>query len=195
MFSELSHKLVYSKKEVEAYLKSQQIDLDAVSSEISFCELPGGHLRISKESFENFLNQSRISIPGVWKQELQLLKVLIVDDDPDLLEIMSELLSDEPRISIRSEKNGFNAEIQIKGWKPDLLLLDFLMAGISGFEICKRLRQDPEFVDLPILAITSLTNTENKTSVLQSGVSDFLGKPFYSENLLSKVRKLLAFEK
>jgi CheY-like chemotaxis protein len=191
---DFTHKLTYSKKEVEGYLKSQQIDFSGVSSSLSFRELPGGHLRISKDALSNFFSDHKIPLPEAWHKSLEAFKVLIVDDDPDLLEIMSELLSDESRIVIRSEKNGFNAEIQLKGWKPDLLLLDFLMSGISGFEICKRLRKDPEFLDLPILAITSLTSTENKVSVIQSGVSDFLGKPFYSENLLLKVRKLLALD-
>ena len=68
------------------------------------------------------------------------------------------------------------------------------MPGLNGFEVCKKIREHPETRDIPVLALTSLTTFENRKAVMDSGVSDFLGKPFYSESLLRKVRVLLGLE-
>ncbi|HTL47679.1 MAG TPA: response regulator [Verrucomicrobiae bacterium] len=157
-------------------------------------QVTGGHLRVTHESLSDFMEAGKIEKPGEWNAAPQKLRVLVVEDDPDLLEIISELLKEEPRIEVRAENNGFTAGLQIAGWYPDLVLLDFLMPGISGFELCARLRENEKTSDLPVLAMTSLTSIDKKREIYESGVSDFLGKPFRSQDLLHKVRLLLGLD-
>ncbi|MCM8776590.1 MAG: response regulator [Candidatus Omnitrophica bacterium] len=158
---------------------------------LSFFVVPGGHKRIRHCHLEKFLTENHYPVPQNWNETFEKFRVLVVEDDQDLLEIVAELLHEESRLEVRTEDHGFSAGLQIASWHPDLILLDFLMPGMTGFEVCKRLRKNSEIQDIPVLAVTSLATVENKRAVMESGVSDFLGKPFHSEELLNKVRILL----
>lgn len=161
---------------------------------IIYFQIPGGHCRVAHDSLERFLEDNRMLKPESWNGSVEKFRVLVVEDDRDLLEIIGELLKNEMRLEVRTEDNGFNAGLQIASWHPDLILLDFVMEGMNGFDVCKKLRENPETIDIPVLALTALTSPENRRAVLNCGVSDFLGKPFSSEDLLKKVRSLLGLE-
>jgi len=162
--------------------------------ELPHLKIPGGHFRVRHDALNGFMDQKGMAKPDGWEGLPEKFRVLIVEDDSDLLEIIAEVLKDEPMLDIKTESSGFTAGLQIAGWQPDLLLLDFLMPGVSGFEICSRLREGPQTRDLPVLAVTSLTTDECRKAVCDSGVSDFLGKPFHSDALLEKVRILLGVQ-
>lgn len=195
----MSHqrKEVYSPHDIARIcLVSQQTVLDWFKEEkITYFKVPGGHSRVLHQDLEKFMLSRGIPKPRDWETEGPArFRVLVVEDDPDLLEIIGELLKDEPRVEVRKEDNGFAAGLQIAGWHPDLILLDFLMPGINGFDVCRKIREHPETSDIPVIALTSLSTQENRRAVLDSGVSEFLGKPFHSETLLKKVRVLLGLE-
>ena len=157
-------------------------------------QVPGGHWRVSHDALITFLEREKIKAPEGWLERQEPFRVLIVEDDPDLLEIFTELLHDEPRIEVRAESNGFTAGLQIAGWRPDLILLDFLMPRISRFEICTNLRAHEATRDIPVMALTGLNSEEDKRAIYQCGASDYLGKPFHSTELFRKVRILLGLE-
>lgn len=160
-------------------------------SKLPFFEIPGGHKRIKHADFENFLKNSGLSLPEHWNGTFDKFKVLVVEDDPDLLEIIVELLNEEPRVEVHAEDRGFSAGLHVASWHPDLILLDFLMPGMSGFEVCKNIRANPSTTDIPVLAMTSLATRENRQAVMDSGVSDFLGKPFASQAFFEKIHVML----
>lgn len=118
-------------------------------------------------------------------------RVLIVEDEVDLLEIIGDVLREQDDFEVRTETNGYDAILTIASWKPDIVLLDFVMPKMNGFELCKLLRQNKETRDVLILAITGLTNPENRRAVYESGITDFMGKPFRGDDLIGKVRTLL----
>jgi len=190
----LLRKEIYTRTDVailcNAEARSVQAWIDG--GEIPYLLLPGGHIRIRHQDLYDFMERRHMTPPENWHgSPPQKFRVLVVDDDSDLLEIFSELLKDEPRLEIKTESSGFTAGLLIAGWHPDLILLDFLMPEISGFEICAKIRENPMTRDIPVLAVTSLGTDKSKVAVCASGVSDFLGKPFHSEKLLEKVRILL----
>lgn len=152
------------------------------------------HIRIRHKDLQEYIEREGIVPPHEWRGQPVNYKVLLVEDDPDLLELISEVLKDESYIDVRAEDNGFTAGLQIAGWKPDLILLDFLMPGINGFGLCRKLRNRSETSDLPIMAVTALNSIEDKRLIFESGASDFLGKPFHSDDLIRKVRVLLGLE-
>lgn len=154
-------------------------------------EIPGNHRRILLKDLETFLEQKGYEQPSHWNGKVEKFKVLIAEDEVDLLEIVEELLRDDPRFEVRAESSGFGAALAIAHWHPDLILLDFVMPGMNGFDVCKKLKADPETNDIPIIAITSLSTSENRDAVMKSGISVFLGKPFQSEKMLQTVRELL----
>ena len=175
------------------------VDFEAVRDwfahkRLPFFEIPGGHYRVTHADFEKFLEGTKLPKPEGWEGEGTKYRVLVVEDDQDLLEIMGDFLVDELRLEVRKENNGFSAGLLISSWRPDLILLDFVMPGMNGFEICRKLRENPKTQDIPVLAVTSLKAFENKKAILESGVSDYIQKPFHSEDFLRKVKTLLGFE-
>lgn len=162
--------------------------LDA--KQLPFVTLPGCHRRVSHTALDKFLSQGYVKPKG-WLGEFSKFRVLIVEDDRDLLDIMGDFLVDELRLEVKREPNGFSAGLQIASWQPDLILLDFVMPEVSGFEIMEKLRENPETRDIPVLAVTALKGEDQRQQVLQAGVSDYIGKPFYSEEFLKKIRVLL----
>lgn len=190
-------KRVYNLREAASLCGlSPEVLLDQARSGIlPAFQIPGGHLRVLVEDLQKFILETGKTSPLDGNAPKQPFRVLIVEDDPDLLEIFTELLHDEPEIEVRAENNGFTAGFQIAGWRPDLILLDFLMPRISGFEICGKLRAQPETQDIPVLALTALNSEEDKKAIFEAGASDYLGKPFRSSELIQKVRSLLGLDR
>lgn len=192
----IPHKHFYNFKEAAAILGVSRDDVEKFiqQSSLKAVTVPGNHQRILQRELQAFIQKNGGQEPASWSTAPDKLRVLVVEDDEDLLEIITELLYDEPRLDVRGESNAFTAGLQVAGWHPDLILLDFLMPGITGFDLCRQLRSDEKTRDIPVLAVTSLAADETKKEVIASGVSDFIGKPFHSEALLAKVRQLLALD-
>ena len=118
-------------------------------------------------------------------------RILVVEDDTDLCEIITEFLKDELNVDVRMESNGYSAALQIGSWHPDLILLDFMLPGMNGFEICKKIRENPNTCKIPIIAVTALASLGSKKAILEIGVTDIVNKPFFSEELLQKIRNIM----
>lgn len=115
--------------------------------------------------------------------------ILAVDDDPDILEIIKVILEEEFSVITASEGNQVFKIVKEK--KPDLLILDYVLPDISGLEICKKLREDTMYLHLPILMLTGKGETEDKVKGLETGVDDYMIKPFAPEELIARVKMLI----
>lgn len=117
--------------------------------------------------------------------------VLAVDDDPASLKLLSEALAGQP-FTLAVAVDGEMALRQIQRATPDLILLDAMMPGLDGFEVCRRLQEDPATRDIPILFMTSLADTRDRVRGLELGAVDYITKPFVREELVARVRTHLA---
>ena len=115
--------------------------------------------------------------------------ILVVDDSPDNLFLVQAILEDEG-YKITLAEDGRTALEQIEQSPPDLVLLDVMMPGMDGFEVTKRIRENPKLPFIPILLITAFQETSVVTG-LDSGAEDFIRKPVEVEELLARVRSLL----
>ena len=113
--------------------------------------------------------------------------ILIVDDNPTNLEVLSEALIHEG-FQVAVAIDGESALEQVNYHRPELILLDVMMPGINGFETCQRLKSNPDTVEIPIIFMTALADTENKVSGLSLGAVDYITKPFQHEEVLARVR-------
>ncbi|NMG74545.1 response regulator [Aromatoleum diolicum] len=112
--------------------------------------------------------------------------VLVVDDTPDNLSLMSGLLKD--RYKIKVANNGEKALRIARGEPaPDLILLDIMMPGLSGYDVCLALKGDPATRDIPIIFLTAMTATEDETKGLAMGAADFITKPVNPPVVLARV--------
>ncbi|ABK45563.1 response regulator receiver modulated metal dependent phosphohydrolase [Magnetococcus marinus MC-1] len=117
-------------------------------------------------------------------------KILVVDDAPANLRILVESLSDE--YSIAAARDGHKAiALANAKHRPDLILLDVMMPGLDGFEVCLKLKADPATWDIPVLFITALNDEENEVRGLTVGGVDFISKPFNPALVKARVRSHL----
>ncbi|RJP83700.1 MAG: hybrid sensor histidine kinase/response regulator [Desulfobacteraceae bacterium] len=113
-------------------------------------------------------------------------KILIVDDAPSVARFTSEILKTEYHIRIVS--NGVEALEVISTYHPDIVLLDVVMPGMNGIEVCKKIRTEKSFAFMKIIMISSKTHIEERIQGYEAGADDYIGKPFKKEELLAKVR-------
>ena len=116
-------------------------------------------------------------------------KILIADDEPDILEIIQYNLQGEG-FEVSTAKNGNEAIEKAKRVLPDLIILDIMMPGKTGLEVCNILRQQPAFKNTLIIFLTALSDEGTEIKGLETGADDYLTKPVSPKVLVSKVNAL-----
>jgi DNA-binding response OmpR family regulator len=119
-------------------------------------------------------------------------KILAVDDDADVLELVRLTLArSTPPLAIETATSGADALAKVKANRPHLVVLDLMMPGIDGFEVCKRLRADLATALIPVIMLTACSDAESKRMGFLSGTDDYVVKPFDRSELLARVHRLL----
>ena len=120
--------------------------------------------------------------------------VLIVDDTPTNVSVVSGVLKDNFRTKVAT--NGEKALAIATGpEKPDLILLDVMMPGMDGYEVCRRLKADPKTSDIPVIFLTAKTDSIDEEKGFEVGAVDYIHKPFSSPIVLARVKTQLALQK
>jgi class 3 adenylate cyclase len=117
-------------------------------------------------------------------------KVLVVDDTPHNVKLLADLLTVKG-YSVATAVNGEEALAKVAADPPDLILLDVMMPGLSGYDVCRRLRADPGTSLLPVVLVTSLDPQSERVKGIEAGADDFLPKPINQAELFARVRSLL----
>lgn len=117
-------------------------------------------------------------------------KILIIDDTDLMVKLITDIL-EEKGYEVVSANNGIDGIKMVMAEKPDLVLLDVVMPGIDGFEVCKLLRQDESNNLMPIIILTAQGNEEDKLAGLELGADDYITKPFNHRELVSRVKNTL----
>jgi signal transduction histidine kinase len=115
--------------------------------------------------------------------------ILIVDDDPTARETLVAMLDGE-NYDLRLAKDGIHALQLLEQFRPDLILLDVMMPGMDGFEVCRHIRSTPQLAEVPILILTALDDRDSLLKGIESGADDFLSKPADRRELTARVRTI-----
>ena len=116
--------------------------------------------------------------------------ILVVDDDQQNLELVQAYLEDIECETLAA-RDGIEALELVAGGKPDLILLDVMMPKMSGFEVCRRLKNDPQTSQIPVIMVTALNEFGDIERGIDSGTDDFVSKPINKLELLTRIRTML----
>ncbi len=119
-------------------------------------------------------------------------RILIVDDNPTNVAIVEELLGDSYVLAVAQD--GEQALEMVPQFNPDLVLLDIMMPGIDGYEVCRRLRRDPNYRFVKIVLVSAKAMTDERLRGYEVGADDYVTKPFVAEELQAKVRVFLRLQ-
>ncbi|TWA67123.1 sigma-B regulation protein RsbU (phosphoserine phosphatase) [Azospirillum brasilense] len=115
-------------------------------------------------------------------------RILVVDDTDFNRTLIGALLGEAGFQNVAYAKDGFDALAQIAAEAPDLLILDIMMPGMDGFEVCRRLRADHAYADLPVLVQTALSSSDDRNRAFAAGTTDLISKPLDRTELVARVR-------
>ena len=117
-------------------------------------------------------------------------KIFIMEDETSIIQLVQHNLEKEGFV-VSSSTNGNDGLKELKKFEPNLLLLDWMLPDLSGIDVCKSLRRDKNYKNLPIIMLTAKGEEEDKVKGLESGVDDYITKPFGFNELMARIKALL----
>ncbi|HRF02081.1 MAG TPA: response regulator [Pirellulaceae bacterium] len=155
--------------------------------------VPGSRFRrIPRDQLYAFMKDNGIPTDAL---ESGKRKVLIVDDDEELVELMADMFNRDGRFDVRIANNGFDAGMLVREFRPDLVVLDVMLPHINGKEVCQRVRSDSSLESVKIICISGMVEQDKIAELRHCGANDFLNKPFPIEKLLERSCDLLDMER
>ncbi|MBE6426541.1 MAG: response regulator [Thermoguttaceae bacterium] len=154
--------------------------------------VPGSRFRrIPREQLFIFMRENNIPTDAL---ESQNRKILLVDDDAEIVTLIQDMLQRDGRFEVRSANNGFDAGMMVKEYHPDLIVLDVMLPDINGKEVCQRVRSDKTMDDVRIICISGMVEENRIRDLKESGANEFLQKPFDVDTLLKLICQHLDME-
>jgi excisionase family DNA binding protein len=151
--------------------------------------VPGSKFRrIPRASLIRFMRDNSIPLDNLDSGKR---KVLIVDDDGEIVELISDILSREGSFEIRTASSGYEAGMITQQFRPDLILLDYMLPDVNGNVVCQTIRKNPEFENTRIIIVSGVIKQDEIDQLLKAGAQEFLHKPFNVSELLEKVNAAL----
>lgn len=152
--------------------------------------VPGSRFRrIPRDALVQFMKDNGIP-PDSLDSGKQ--KILVVDDDPEIVELFVDVLERDGRFEIKTASTGYDAGIQTQEFLPDLLILDYMLPDINGNVVCQTIRKNPNFEHMKIIIVSGVVNQDEINDLMKAGADDFVKKPFNIEKLIDRIGQLLA---
>jgi two-component system, OmpR family, response regulator VicR len=149
---------------------------------------PGGHCRIELEELQRFLRQYGMPLYPTSTPDI---RILIVDDEPYIVDLFTELLASDPRgFKLDTATDGYDALIKVGMFRPSLLILDVFMPLLDGIAVCRRLKANPDTRTIKILGITGYPHLI--PALLEAGADACLPKPLQFSHVQHELESLLA---
>jgi DNA-binding response OmpR family regulator len=121
-------------------------------------------------------------------------KVLVVDDDDEIIELIVDVLVRDGRFDIETASSGYDAGVLTQQFRPDLILLDYMLPDVNGNIVCQTIRKNPEFESIKIIIVSGVVKQEEIDHLLKSGAEDFIRKPFDIGEFTDKIAAVLSMK-
>ena len=152
--------------------------------------VPGSRFRrIPREALIAFMKENGIPPDNL---ENGKTKVLVVDDDPEIVELFVDVLDRDGRFEVQTAGSGYQAGLITAEFKPDLIILDYMLPDINGNVVCQTIKSKPEFANTRIVIVSGVVNQDEIDDLMAAGADDFVRKPFNIESLISRIESLMA---
>ncbi len=151
--------------------------------------VPGSKFRrIPRDELVRFMRENNIPT-----DELQggTKRVLVVDDDANIVDLLTEVLSRAGQYEVRSASTGYEAGMLTEQFKPDLVLLDYMLPDLNGSVVCKAIRQNPLLTGTKVVIVSGVVKPADVDELMRAGADDFVKKPFNIEALMARIGDLL----
>jgi excisionase family DNA binding protein len=154
--------------------------------------VPGSKFRrIPRESLYKFMKDNGIPTDAL---ESGKRKVLLVDDEVEIVELIHKALEDDGRFEVKIAANGFDAGMMVKEYRPDIIILDVMLPDINGKEVCHRVRSDNSLEEVRIICISGMIEEDRIQELKLAGADDFVRKPFEIDDLIDRMCHHLEME-
>jgi two-component system, OmpR family, response regulator len=152
--------------------------------------VPGSRFRrIPRDALIKFMKEHNIPLDQL---ETGKTRVLVVDDDPAIVEMLVELLERDGRFEVQTAATGFDAGLKTREFRPDAIVLDYMLPDINGNAVCRSIRSDETLNDVKIIIVSGVVDRDQVQKLLADGADDFIQKPFSIEQLVNRITELVA---
>jgi len=114
-----------------------------------------------------------------------------VDDDAEIVELIVEVLERDGRFELKTASSGYEAGMATERFRPELILLDYMLPDVNGNVVCQTIRKNPEFENIKIIIVSGVVKEDEIAQLLRSGAEDFIRKPFNIPELTDKITAVL----
>ena len=151
--------------------------------------VPGSKFRrIPRQSLVKFMKENKIPLDAI---ESGKRKVLVVDDDAEIVELIVDVLDKDGRFETQTASSGYEAGIATERFRPELILLDYMLPDVNGNIVCQAIRGNPEFENIKIIVVSGVVKRDEIAQLIKSGAEDFIRKPFDVTELTGKITAVL----
>ena len=184
-------KTVYTTGEAAEICKvSQQTIIRCFDSgRLKGFRVPGSRFRrIPREALIAFMRDNNIPVDALDSGKT---RIMVVDDDPEIVELFVDVLERDGRFEVKTASTGYDAGVLTQEFMPDLVILDYMLPDINGNVVCQTIRKNPNFEHIKIIIVSGVVNQDEINDLLKAGADEFVKKPFNIEKIIERIGSLL----
>ena len=154
--------------------------------------VPGSRFRrIPRDSLIKFMKDNGIPLKTFDSGKK---KILVVDDDVEIVELMVDVLVRDGRFDVKTASSGYDGGMMTQQFRPDLIILDYMLPDVNGNIVCQTIRRNPDFNDMKIIIVSGLINESEIQDLLDAGAETFIKKPFSISELVDQIATVLQMQ-
>jgi CheY-like chemotaxis protein len=187
----VNHKKVFTTGEVAdiCHLSQQTVIRCFDTGQLGGFRVPGSKFRrVPRSELVKFMKANNIPLEMLGGDKV---RVLVVDDDPEIIELFADVLNADDRFEVATAQTGYDAGVLTTQFNPDVVVLDYMLPDINGNVVCKTIRANKDLARIKILVISGVVNPAEIKSLMDAGADEFIKKPFNIESVIERILALV----